>query len=155
MSKNQRHSRRHSFNHLAAMEVEHTPPRIVAMSLAQELSAAVKADAQEQQELVDAALCVGQWLADQGLPGRWDRVRPAEVLRCLDFLSPPERERFLFSLVGLLGHAALLARIPAAAAKQSIDEAATLTRQEAVRVFARTTSAQLAILTSPRSAPVA
>jgi hypothetical protein len=70
-------------------------------------------------------------------------------------LSPPERERFLFSLVGLLGHAALLARIPAAAAKQSIDEAAALTQQEAIRAFARTTSAQLAILTSPRSAPVA
>jgi len=121
-------------------------PRLVAMSLAEELSAAVKADAREHQELVDAALAVGQWLADQGLAGRWDRVRPAGVLRGLDFLPPPERERFLFSLVGLLGHAGLAARIPARAAKRAIDEAAALTQVEAIRVFARTTAAQLAVL---------
>jgi len=113
------------------------------MSLASDLSAAVKAGPREHQELVDAALCVGQWLADQGLPGRWDRVRPVEVLRGLDFLSRSERERFLFSLVGLLGHAALMARIPPAAAKQSIDEAAALSGDETVQAFARATSAQL------------
>lgn len=113
------------------------------MSLAADLSAAIKAGAREHQELVDAALCVGQWLADQGMPGRWDRVRPREVLRGLDFLSRPERERFLFSLVGLLGHGALLGHIPPAAAKQSIDEAASASGEEAVRVFARATSAQL------------
>jgi len=118
------------------------------MSLAKELSDAVKANPQEHQELVDAALCVGQWLADKGLPGRWDRVRPAEVLRCLDFLPAPDRERFLFCLVGLIGHAAFLARIPAAAARQSIDEVAALTKQEAIKVFARTTSAQLVAMTA-------
>jgi hypothetical protein len=123
-------------------------PRIVAMSLAEELSAAVKADPQEHQELVDAALCVGQWLADHGQPGRWDRVRPAEVLECLDFLSPPARERFLFSLVGLVGHAALTARIPADAAVRTLDETALLAKVEAVRVFARTTAARLAALRS-------
>ncbi len=123
-------------------------PRIVAMSLAEELAAAVKADAQEHQDLVDAALSVGQWLADQGLPGRWDRIRPAAVLRCLDFLPPNERERFLFSLVGLVGHAALMARIPAAAAVRTLDETAALATVEAVRVFARTTAARLAVLAS-------
>jgi hypothetical protein len=119
------------------------------MSLAEELSAAVKADAREHQDLVDAALAVGQWLADQGLPGRWDRVRPACVLRCLDFLPRPEQERFLFSLVGLLGHAGLRARIPALSAKRAIDEAAALTGEEAIRAFARATSAQLARLAEP------
>jgi hypothetical protein len=139
-------SPRHSFP--STSDTAPRAPRLVAMSLASELAAAVKADPREHQELVDAALCVGQWLADQGLPGRWDRVRPAEVLRCLDFLSPPERERFLFSLVGLLGHAALRAQIPVAAAKQSIDEAAKLTEEEAIRAFARATSAQLGALAS-------
>jgi hypothetical protein len=118
------------------------------MNLAQELATAVKADAQEYQDLVDAALSVGQWLADRGLPGRWDRIRPAEVLGCLDFLSPPERERFLFSLAGLVGHAALLARIPAAAAVRTLDETAALAKVEVVRVFARTTAARVAALVS-------
>jgi hypothetical protein len=132
-----------SFHSLSASD---DGPRLVAMTLAQELSAAVKADAREHQDLVDAALSVGQWLADQGLPGRWDRVKPAEVLRCLDFLSPPERERFLFSLVGLVGHAGLLARIPAAAAIRTLEEVAALAEAQVIRVFARTTSARLAAL---------
>jgi hypothetical protein len=119
-------------------------PRIAAMTLADEFSAAVAADAEHRRDLVDAALCVGQWLADQGLPGRWDRVRPAAVLDCLDFLSAFERDRFLFSLVGLLGHAGLCERIPAAAAKRAIDEAAGLAADDGLRVFARATAAQLA-----------
>jgi hypothetical protein len=146
MSKPRHRSRWHFVQSTAASERPY--PRIVAMSLAEELAAAVKADAQEHQDLVDAALSVGQWLADQGLPGRWDRIRPAAVLRCLDFLPPPERERFLFSLVGLVGHAALLARIPAAAAVRTLDETAALATVEAVRVFARTTAARLAVLAS-------
>ena len=145
---NTNRSRRHLPQPNQAIAAPGGPPRIVAMSLAKELSDAVKANPQEHQELVDAALCVGQWLADKGLPGRWDRVRPAEVLCCLDFLPAPDRERFLFCLVGLIGHAALLARIPAAAARQSIDEVAALTKQEAIKVFARTTSAQLVAMTA-------
>lgn len=130
------HPRRH--------KVASTPvPRIVAMTLAEEFADAVDADAEHRQDLVDAALCVGQWLADQGVPGRWDRVRPAEVVRCLDFLSPPERERFLFSLVGLLGHAGLQERIPALEAKRAIDEAAALMQADGPRAFARATAAQL------------
>jgi hypothetical protein len=141
MSKTQRRTRSRSLHSLSASD---DGPRLVAMSLAQELSAAVRADPREHQDLVDAALSVGQWLADQGLPGRWDRIRPAQVLRCLDFLQPPERERFLFSLVGLVGHAALLARIPAAAAIKTLDETAALAESEVIRVFARTTAARLA-----------
>jgi len=146
MSKH-RHRPRRRFVKLPVVS-ESSAPRIVAMSLAEELAAAVQADAQEHQDLVDAALSVGQWLADQGLPGRWDRIRPAAVLRCLDFLPPPDRERFLFSLVGLVGHAALLAKIPAAAAVRTLDETAALATVEAVRVFARTTAARLAVLAS-------
>jgi hypothetical protein len=118
-------------------------PRIVAMTLADELADAVAADDEQRRDLVDAALSVGQWLADQGLPGRWDCVRPAEVLRCLDFLPPPERERFLFSLVGLLGHAGLCQQIPPASAQRAIDEAAALTLVDGTRAFALATSAQL------------
>jgi hypothetical protein len=118
-------------------------PRIVAMTLADEVAEAVGADCEQRRALVDAALCVGQWLADQGLPGRWDCVRPAEVLRCLDFLPPPERERFLFYLVGLLGHAGLREQIPPASARRAIDEAAALTLVDGTRAFALATSAQL------------
>jgi hypothetical protein len=128
--------------------------RIVAVSLAEELADAVKAGPEERQELVDAALCVGQRLADRGLPGRWDRVEPVEVLRCLDFLPAPERERFLFSLVSLLGHAAFGGKLEPATAKASIDKVAALTHEEVVRVFAETASAQLQrmmVAVEPRS----
>ena len=118
------------------------------MVLAEDLADAVKAGPVEHQELVDAALCVGQWLADKGIPGRWDRVRPAEILAGLDFMSALARERLLFYLVGLIGHAALRAQIPAAAAKQSIDEVLALARDKFIRSFARNTSAHLATLTA-------
>lgn len=123
-------------------------PRVVAMTLANELAAAVSANASERQDLVDAALSIGQWLADQGYPGRWDKVRPAPILRCLDFLPDNERERFLFSFVGLLGHGALTGQIPPLPAKRSIDEISDLTNEETVRAFARTTAAQLQPLPS-------
>jgi hypothetical protein len=131
-----------------AIAVETCRPRIVAMSLAKELADAVKAGPEECQELVDAALCVGQWLADQGLPGRWDRLRPGEVLRGLDFLPAHERERFLFSLVGLLGHAAFNGLLQPSAAKRSIDEVAELTQEDVIRTFARTAATQLAAMTA-------
>jgi hypothetical protein len=127
----------------AGIVLEVAPQRIVAMTLADELAGAVDADATQRQDLVDAALSVGQWLADQGYPGRWDKVRPAAILRCLDFLPNRERERFLFSFVGLLGHGALTGQIPHLPAKRSIDEISTLTGEETVRAFARTTAAQL------------
>ena len=130
------------------MVVEVAPQRIVALTLADELAGAVDADATQRQDLVDAALSVGQWLADRGYPGRWDKVKPAAILRCLDFLPNSERERFLFSFVGLLGHGALTGQIPHLPAKQSIDEISALTGEESVRAFARTTAAQLQPLLS-------
>ncbi|HEY5284224.1 MAG TPA: hypothetical protein VIM14_15645 [Polyangia bacterium] len=148
MSKNKRSSRPRHSHQPSAIEVEYGTPRIVAMSLAKELADAVKADPQERQELVDAALCVGQWLADHGVPGRWERVKPAEVLRAIDFLPAHERERFLFSLVGLLGHAAFNGQIQPGAARRSIDDIATLTHEDVIRTFARTTSIQLQAMTA-------
>ena len=148
MSKKRRSFRSH-FNPFrkrrpsAAITFEIGPQRIVAMTLADELAGAVSADAAQRRDLVDAALSVGQWLADQGCPGRWDKVRPTAILRCLDFLPNEERERFLFSFVGLLGHGALTGQIPPLPAKQSIDEISSLTGEETVRAFARTTAAQL------------
>jgi len=118
-------------------------PRVVAMTLAEELAEAVSADVDERQQLVDAALSVGEWLADQGHPGRWDKVKPAEILRCLDFLPRFEQERFLFSFIGLLGHGALTGQIPLRSANRSIEEISTLARDEPVRAFARSTAAQL------------
>jgi hypothetical protein len=148
MSKNKRSLHpRHSHQH-SAIEVETFVPRIVAMTLAKEFADAVKAEPGERQELVDAALSVGQWLADRGLPGRWDRVKPAEVLRALDFPPAHERERFLFSLVGLLGHAAFNGHLQPSAAKRSIDEVAALTQEDVIRTFARTASAQLQAMTA-------
>ena len=148
MSKNKRSFRGNHSHQVSAIEVENHTPHIVAMALAEELADAVKAEPAERQELVDAALCVGQWLADHGLPGRWDRVRPVEVLRGLDFLPPHEQERFLFSLVGLLGHAAFTGHLQPSAAKRSIDEVVALTREDVIRTFARTASAQLAAMTA-------
>jgi len=148
MNKNKRGShQRYSHQH-PAIEVEHGTPRIVAMTLAKDFADAVKAGAGERQGLVDAALSVGQWLADQGLPGRWDRVKPTEVLRALDFLPAHAREGFLLSLVGLLGHAALNGQLQPSAAKRSIDEVAALSQEDAVRTFARTASAQLQAMTA-------
>jgi hypothetical protein len=123
--------------------VEEGGPRIVAMTLAQELASAVSAQPDERKQLIDSALSVGQWLADQGHPGRWDKVKPAEILRCLDFLPRTEQERFLFSFVGLLGHGALSGQIPPQSAKRSLEEISRLTQEGSVRAFACTTAAQL------------
>ena len=148
MSKNKRSFQRGQSNSSSAIKVETFTPRIVAMTLAKDFADAFKAEPGERQDLVDAALSVGQWLADRGLPGRWDRVKPAEVLRALDFLPAHERERFLFSLVGLLGHAAFNGQLQPSAAKRSIDEVAHLTQEDVIRTFARTASAQLQAMTA-------
>jgi len=143
MRKRTRHFPKHHRNPSLAIEVEEAPPRLVAMTLANDLAAAVKADPEERQELIDAALCVGQWLADQGVPGRWDKIKPADVLRCLDFLPPREREKFLFSLVALVGHAALFGQIAGREARRTLEEVVGLTQEDAIREFARKTSEQI------------
>jgi hypothetical protein len=127
----------------AGIAVAEGGTRIVAMTLAKELASAVSAQPEEREQLIDSALSVGQWLADQGHPGRWDKVKPAAILRCLDFLPRTEQERFLFSFVGLLGHGALSGQIPHQSARRSLEEISRLTQEEPVRAFARTTAAQL------------
>lgn len=116
---------------------------IVAMTLARELADAVSARPEEQQQIIGAALDIGQWLADEGYPGQWDMVKPAAILRGLDFLPKEEQDRFLFSFVGLLGHGALSGQISRHSAKRSLEEISGLTETESVRAFARTTAAQL------------
>jgi hypothetical protein len=148
MSKNKRGSRRRHSYHLPRIEVDGNPPRIVAMTLATEFADSAAVSLEERQSLIDTALCVGQWLADQGCPGRWDRVDPAGVLRCLDFISPDEKERFMFSLVALLGYAAINGLVAPRAAKRSIDEVAVLTRMDATRNFAKTAMRQIQSMTS-------
>jgi hypothetical protein len=117
--------------------------RIVAMTLAKELANAVSAPPDERQQLIGAALDIGQWLADEGYPGQWDMVKPAAILRGLDFLPKGEQDRFLFSFVGLLGHGALSGQISHHSAKRSLEEISSLTEEESVRALARTTAAQL------------
>lgn len=136
-------SRTEEHQSTGGIPVEKGGQRIVAMTLAQELANALSAPPDERQRLIGAALDIGQWLADQGHPGRWDMVKPAEILRCLDFLPEAEQERFLFSFVGLLGHAALSGQLSHHSAKRSLEEISGLTKADSVRAFARTTAAQL------------
>jgi hypothetical protein len=117
--------------------------RIVAMTLAQEMADIASAPADVRQQLVDAALSVGQWLADEGHPGQWDMVKPAEILRRLDFLPQEEQEQFLLAFAGLLGHGALTGQISHHSAKRSLEEISSLTDAEPLRTMARTTAAQL------------
>lgn len=117
--------------------------RIVAITLAQEAARGVSASPEERERLIAVAFSIGQWLADEGFPGEWDRVKPAAIMRCLDFLPPVEQDHFLFSFVGLLGHGALTGQISWQSARRSLEEIAGLTEAEPVRTFARTTAAQL------------
>jgi hypothetical protein len=126
----------------AGIPVETRGRRIVAMTLAEELAKTVSASPDERGRLIDVALSIGQWLADEGYPGQWDMVRPVAILRCLDFLPEAEQDHFLFSLVGLLGHGALTGQISHHSAKRSLEEINSLTLAEPVRTFARTTLAQ-------------
>lgn len=117
--------------------------RIVAMTLAQELADTISATPEQREQLICVALDIGQWLADEGYPGQWDMVRPAAVLRCLDFLPQPEKDRYLYSCVGLLGHGALSGQISHGSVRRSLEEIINLTQAEQVRTLARTTAARL------------
>lgn len=127
----------------AAIAVETGGQRIVAMTLARELADAISAPPDKRQQLIGAALDIGQWLADEGYPGQWDMVKPAAILRGLDFLPKVEQDRFLLSFVGLLGHGALNGQISHGSAKRALEEIAGLTEAESVRACARTTAARL------------
>ena len=100
--------------------------RLVAMTLAREMAEAVGAGEEEGEELVGVALAVGQWLAEEGRPGRWDTIAPAEVLRVIALPAGNETSGFLLSLAGLVGHAALQGDVEQAAACRILLEIAGL-----------------------------
>lgn len=118
--------------------------RLVAHSLATELAGAVGADPENRDELISVALAIGEWLASQGWPGRWDRVVPAKIVRALGPISQEERASFLLNLVALVGFAGLNRYIPVPSATAILDQADRVTDSEVLRLFVRSTQRQLA-----------
>jgi hypothetical protein len=121
------------------------PPRLTASTLAREAAAALGADPQQQEEMLSAALAVGQWLADQGRPGRWDTVDPAAVLDLMSFPRPEEGEPFLLALVGLFGHAAFTGQVAPEAGRRVLARIGELSRNRVISDLAAQTAAQLQI----------
>jgi hypothetical protein len=114
------------------------------MTLANEMAATVEADEQHREELVGVAMVVGQWLAEEGRPGRWDTVAPAELLRVLALPDGREADGFLHTLAGLVAHAALHEQIEADAARRILGEIAGLAESPPVARFAARMAEQLA-----------
>lgn len=115
----------------------------MALTLAHEMADAVDADDQDRAELSSVALAVGQWLADQGRPGRWDTVDPAAVLEAMGLPDEVQRGQFLLGLVGLLGYAGISGHLPPGAAHARVSQIASLANDAIVRRFARHTASQL------------
>jgi hypothetical protein len=118
-------------------------PFVVALTLAQEMAAAVRADAAERDTLVDAALCVGQWLADEGRPGRWDTVDVGAVLEQRSCTSERETTAFLVALGGLIGHAGFCGYVPVETARRNLLDIGGLSRSPIVRGFVDKAAVQL------------
>ncbi len=110
-------------------------------------------DDEARSSLVEAAMCAGQWLADQEHPGRWDLLEPAGVLAGVDFLPPREREAFVLSLAGLVGAAGFLGYVPPATSQAQLEEIARLAGSPAIDALVRTAVGGTAGLT--RAAPKA
>src|SRR5262245_5549282 len=115
---------------------EKTGRRLVAMTLAREMAAAVGAGEEQRDELVGVALAVGQWLAEEGRPGRWDTIDAGEVLRAMALPSRTENNGFLLTLAGLVGHAALQGDIPEPAARRTLLQIQGLADSQPVVAFA-------------------
>jgi len=127
----------------AAVPAVKPGPTIVAMVLADEMAAAVDADPGHREELREVALAVGQWLADEARPGRWDTIDAATVLRMMALEDEVQQGRFLLTLAGLLGYAALQGHLPIEPARRTLLQIEGLARSSAVAVFAAQTAAQL------------
>jgi hypothetical protein len=113
------------------------------MTLAAEAAAALGVDAQEREELIGTALCVGQWLAQEGRPGQWDAVDAGSVLRAMAFSDAHQSSTFLFALATLFGHAGLQERVPAPAARRVLRQIGTLAEHPTVAAFAVRTADRL------------
>jgi hypothetical protein len=110
-------------------------PLVVAMTLANELATEVEADAAHRQELIGVALDVGQWLSDQGRPGRWDTIDPAAVLAMTVPLDVQARNGYLLAMAGLVGFASLSGYVPVAAARRTLEEIQGLATMPVVAAY--------------------
>jgi hypothetical protein len=119
------------------------PNRIVALSLAHEMAAAVGAKGDDLQDLVFAALTTGEWLAEVGRPGCWETLEVDQVLRLLPADNPFERGNFLLALTGLLGYAGIEGHLAPAHACKSLEQIAKLAEDAIIQNFARQAAAQV------------
>jgi hypothetical protein len=120
-----------------------SPRPLVALALAEEVASALATDDTGREEFVQAALAVGQWLADEGRPGRWDTVDAAAVLRALAFSHHAEADGFLLALAGLIGYAGLNGHLRASIARRNLEQIAGLAQDQAVAGFAAAGARQL------------
>ena len=110
---------------------------IAAFSLAHQMADEVGAVGDDREELVYAALYVGQWLADVGIAGRWDQLVVAELYATLGEDDAVARGRFLFSLAGLVGFAGLAGHLAPAAARRVLLEIAGVAEDPILHNYAR------------------
>jgi hypothetical protein len=125
------------------MQTEASDTYIVAMDLAVEMAAAVKAKGPHRKALISAALDVGTWLAGQGRPGRWDTIDAADVLRICSFSTETQNNGFLLSLAGLVGYAAFHEYITARESRRILMEIERLATNGVVKSFAAQTAGQM------------
>src|SRR5205814_1928089 len=116
---------------------------IEAVALAEDMAEAVQADPREREALVQTALAAGEWLADQGRPGRWETLDPAALLEAMAFGDPHQASGFLLSLGGLVGHAAFGGELEWEPARQLMLQIRDLTSSPAVTSFAAATARRL------------
>ncbi len=114
---------------------------IVALSLARDMADAVQAGEEDRDEIISAALMIGQWLADVGRPGRWETIEVASLIDAVNCDSEFERGRFILSLTGLIGFAALTDRLQAKTARRLLDEVALLSHDPILSAYAHRTIA--------------
>ena len=119
------------------LESTSPPRRLLAGELAIRMANAMKADQTTRQEIVVCAMCIGQWLSDQGTPGRWDRIEPEALFQAMGPLSPWDQSTFLSNLAGLVMHACLADGIPPTDARRIIGQLPRLTPDRALKASFR------------------
>jgi hypothetical protein len=124
-------------------------PFIVAMTLAEEMAGAIEANIAQREELLAAALMVGQWLADQGRAGRWDTIDAAALLRAMALPDRTEESGFLLTVTGLLGFAAFRDYLPIAPVRRTLADIQRLVNDPAVAAFVAQTTAQIEAVAAP------
>jgi hypothetical protein len=116
---------------------------IEAVALAEDMAGAVGADLRERETLVQTALTAGEWLADQGRPGRWDTLDLGALLEAQSFPDVHQASGFLLTLGGLIGHAAFGGEIEWGSARRLLLEIKDLSSNPAVSGFAAAAAKQL------------